>query len=226
MQKNILDFVLASYTPEEYKKIQAISEDGNDMDRMWAEWRQTAHQAKLELVMKGMKCIEQDIDAEGDDHPEYWIHLEVSALATLADLDSFLRDIWLECCGHPSVFRIGTTDYSSEPEDFSFFGDEQEEDERNAGAEQEDTTHEVEAIIASLPSPFIEHLPPDMLPEMKKRESIDDLLDYLHTKRDAFYSPVGLSPTKELRDRFLLWTMLGQFIEQLEDRGMDTPLEI
>src|SRR5436189_2674735 len=35
------------------------------MDRTWAEWRQTAHQAKLELVMKGMKCIEQDIDAEG-----------------------------------------------------------------------------------------------------------------------------------------------------------------
>ena len=65
MQKNIFNFVLASYTPEEYKKIQAISEDGNDMDRTWAEWRQTANQAKLELVMKGMKCIEQDIDAEG-----------------------------------------------------------------------------------------------------------------------------------------------------------------
>src|SRR5947209_2605408 len=65
MQKNIFDFVLASYPPEEYKKIQAISEDGNDMDRTWAEWRQTANQAKLELVMKGMKCIEQDIDAEG-----------------------------------------------------------------------------------------------------------------------------------------------------------------
>lgn len=131
----------------------------------------------------------------------------------------------MECCGHLSAFRIGTTDYSSESEDFSFFGDEQEEDERNAGAEQEDTTHEVEAIIASLLSSFIEHLLPDMLPEMKKRESIDDLLDYLHKKRDAFYSPVGLSPTKELRDRFLLWAMLGQFTKQLEDRGMDTPLE-
>ena len=35
------------------------------MDRTWVEWRQTANQAKLELVMKGMKCIEQDIDAEG-----------------------------------------------------------------------------------------------------------------------------------------------------------------
>src|SRR6266487_2547212 len=100
------------------------------------------------------------IVVEGRYLPMYWMHLEMPTDATLVDLDSFLRDIWLECCGHLSAFRIGTTDYSSEPEDCSFFGDEQEEDERNAGAEQEDTTHEVEAIIASLPSPFIEHLPP------------------------------------------------------------------
>lgn len=82
-----------------------------------------------------------------------------------------------------------------------------------------------EAIVAALPAPFTERLPPDMLPEMKKLESIDDLVDYLHKKMDSFYSPVGLSPTKELRDRFMLWTMLGQLIEQLEDRGLDTPLE-
>src|SRR6266852_3786724 len=65
MQKNAFDFALASYTPEEYKKILVISEDGNDMDPTWAEWRQTANQAKFELAMKGMKCIEKVIDAEG-----------------------------------------------------------------------------------------------------------------------------------------------------------------
>ena len=65
MQKNVFNFVLASYTPEEYKKFQAISEDGNDMDPTWAEWRQTANQAKLELAMKGMKCVEKVIDTEG-----------------------------------------------------------------------------------------------------------------------------------------------------------------
>jgi len=65
MQKDIFNFVLASYTQEEYKKIQAISEDGNDMDPTWAEWRQTANQAELELAMKGMKSVEKAIDAEG-----------------------------------------------------------------------------------------------------------------------------------------------------------------
>jgi hypothetical protein len=36
----------------------------------------------------------------------YWMHLKVSADADLGDLDSFLRDIWLECCGHMSAFSI------------------------------------------------------------------------------------------------------------------------
>ena len=50
---------------------------------------------------------------------DYWMHLEVPADATLEDLDNFLRDIWLECCGHLSAFEIGGTTYSVEPmEDF------------------------------------------------------------------------------------------------------------
>ncbi|MDP2995818.1 MAG: hypothetical protein Q8N46_11935 [Anaerolineales bacterium] len=43
--------------------------------------------------------------------PDYWLHLEVPASAKLADLDQFLRDIWLECCGHLSAFAIGDTRY-------------------------------------------------------------------------------------------------------------------
>ena len=38
--------------------------------------------------------------------PEYWLHLQARADATLADLDSFLRRIWLECCGHMSEFKF------------------------------------------------------------------------------------------------------------------------
>ncbi len=37
---------------------------------------------------------------------DHWLHLEVPADATLRDLDQFLRDIWLECCGHLSMFEI------------------------------------------------------------------------------------------------------------------------
>ena len=30
----------------------------------------------------------------------YWLHLEMRGSATLEDLDFYLREIWLECCGH------------------------------------------------------------------------------------------------------------------------------
>jgi hypothetical protein len=43
---------------------------------------------------------------EGRYSPEYWLHVEVAADSKFADLDLFLRDIWLECCGHLSDFRF------------------------------------------------------------------------------------------------------------------------
>jgi Plasmid pRiA4b ORF-3-like protein len=48
---------------------------------------------------------------EGYRLPMYWMHLEVAVDTTLATLDRFLRDTWLECCGHLSVFRIGGFNY-------------------------------------------------------------------------------------------------------------------
>lgn len=52
---------------------------------------------------------------EGRYLPDYWIHVEASADATLDDLDDFLRDIWLECCGHLSAFTIEEETYFSHP---------------------------------------------------------------------------------------------------------------
>jgi hypothetical protein len=49
---------------------------------------------------------------EGYRLPMYWMHLEVSAETTLATLDRFLRDTWLECCGHLSAFTIEDVRYS------------------------------------------------------------------------------------------------------------------
>jgi hypothetical protein len=43
---------------------------------------------------------------EGKYDPGYWLHVEMPATARLGDLDGFLRDIWLECCGHLSAFKI------------------------------------------------------------------------------------------------------------------------
>ncbi|MBU0702317.1 MAG: hypothetical protein KKC18_00425, partial [Chloroflexi bacterium] len=38
---------------------------------------------------------------------DFWLHLEMEGSATLADLDYYLRAIWLECCGHLSRFSVG-----------------------------------------------------------------------------------------------------------------------
>jgi hypothetical protein len=38
---------------------------------------------------------------------EFWLDLEMRGSATLETLDSYLRAIWLECCGHLSKFTVG-----------------------------------------------------------------------------------------------------------------------
>lgn len=58
---------------------------------------------------------------EGRGIPEYWLHIDIPATARLSVLDSFLRDIWLECCGHLSQFTIGEDHFSAQKPDF-FWG--------------------------------------------------------------------------------------------------------
>lgn len=53
---------------------------------------------------------------------DYWLYISIDVNATLKDLDQFLRDIWLECCGHLSMFRIDGKNYESEVDDSSIFG--------------------------------------------------------------------------------------------------------
>lgn len=47
----------------------------------------------------------------------YWLYLDISSSSTLEDIDQFLRDIWLECCGHLSAFYINNETYDNNPED-------------------------------------------------------------------------------------------------------------
>jgi hypothetical protein len=49
----------------------------------------------------------------GRDQPDYWMHLEMPAKTTLEEFDEFLRDSWLECCGHLSAFNIAGETYLS-----------------------------------------------------------------------------------------------------------------
>lgn len=61
---------------------------------------------------KSQKTKMLHLVVEGNFLSMYWMHLEVTASTTLATLDRFLRDIWLECCGHLSAFEIGGVRYT------------------------------------------------------------------------------------------------------------------
>lgn len=39
--------------------------------------------------------------------PQFWLDLEMRGRGTMKDLDQYLREIWLECCGHMSQFSFG-----------------------------------------------------------------------------------------------------------------------
>ena len=97
------------------------------------------------------------IVAEGHYLPMYWMHLEVPADATLADLDDFLRAIWLECCDHLSAFRIGKVSYSSQMEDtlwdygYPGAGGETAAEDEDEDEEQEDEIEDELAELADLP---------------------------------------------------------------------------
>ena len=50
-----------------------------------------------------------------DDEGLFWMYLQVSGRHTLKKIDEFLRDEWLECCGHMSRFEIDDIPYESHP---------------------------------------------------------------------------------------------------------------
>jgi hypothetical protein len=44
----------------------------------------------------------------------FWVYFEVNDSSKLEEIDHFLRNLWLECCGHMSSFTIGSVDYLSD----------------------------------------------------------------------------------------------------------------
>jgi hypothetical protein len=64
-----------------------------------------AHDAQVPAG-KGKKGKLFHLVVEGKYDPRYWLHVEMPATATFRRLDSLLRDLWLECCGHLSAFRV------------------------------------------------------------------------------------------------------------------------
>ena len=63
-------------------------------------------------------------------HGDYWLQLEMRGNAVLDELDQYLRAIWLECCGHLSVFKIGDVRYTQLFDDGYSIGEERAMDVR------------------------------------------------------------------------------------------------
>jgi len=66
---------------------------------------------ELAATARSQKTRLFHIQVQGRYAPECWMHLEVVADVKLKALDSFLRDVWLECCWHLSAFTIDGTRY-------------------------------------------------------------------------------------------------------------------
>ena len=69
------------------------------------------------------KTLLYHLMVEGRGMPMYWLHIEMPATARLSVLDYFLRDIWVECCGHLSVFTIGSASYYGDSTSAYEFGE-------------------------------------------------------------------------------------------------------
>lgn len=74
----------------------------------------------LEMNKKIKKSKEQSnnivflLSVSSKYYPEYWMFLEVDGRRKLKAIDKFLRDTWLECCGHLSSFTIKGQRYESQ----------------------------------------------------------------------------------------------------------------
>jgi hypothetical protein len=76
------------------------------------------HCAPAHDVPAGARQALVQLRATAPGLPAYWLDVEAKAEAKLEALDSFLRRIWLECCGHLSAFTIGGTQYFSRGYEF------------------------------------------------------------------------------------------------------------
>jgi len=52
--------------------------------------------------INGQECYL--LKVEGAYNKDYWLYIDLPMEKLLSDVDSFLRKIWLECCGHLSSF--------------------------------------------------------------------------------------------------------------------------
>jgi hypothetical protein len=175
---------------------------------------------------------------EGRYNPQYWMHLEIPASEPLFSLDGFLRDVWVECCGHLSAFEIGGTTYQDDPGGFSFQvigaeaqqgeeveedGDEEEEDE---DLSPEEIAEEIGKLLDEEILGLSRTLPGDLQVELKKPRSRDELVAFLKEKLAAIPKRVkAFSFDEEERKLYNQQRTLQFLLKMVEDRSLSVPLE-
>lgn len=171
---------------------------------------ETAGEAKAAISQAAQKTKLFHVMVEGRYNPQYWMHLELPALDTFEDLDQFLRDTWLECCGHLSEFRVGNRSYSSAPEDL-MWGlpggiEDEEDDEEDYEEEDEDALFdpEIEEELANMsPTEAAGRLMEVLTQEFQAAplelppEEFDAKLKELLTTRMERETGVALSPQQQ-----------------------------
>src|SRR5690349_9923843 len=86
--------------------------------------QQVEHRTALKHVKKCIEANTTHVASEKEkifhfkitDGKLFWLYIEINGSSKLDILDSFLRNIWLECCGHMSDFEIDGVSYSSDGE--------------------------------------------------------------------------------------------------------------
>jgi len=125
------------------------------------------------------ESIKKDIDVFhiGLYAGDYWLHIEIPKYYTLKDLDQFIRDIWVECCGHLSEFKIGKTRYISNfDEESSPINTINEEIDKLANI-SDDELNELENIISSVKSDRLREILNDLKMEIKFTKILKENID-------------------------------------------------
>jgi hypothetical protein len=84
---------------------QVIAKSGMTRHLQACKARKAAHERALDGGGKRLETLFH-LSVTCDYAPDMWLHLEIPANATLLDLDHYLRETWLECCYHLSMFEI------------------------------------------------------------------------------------------------------------------------
>jgi hypothetical protein len=180
---------------------------------------------------------------EGRYDPEYWMQIEVPAVEDLHTLDVFLRRTWVECCDHLSGFKIGDTNYSSDPPfgDWSFESPDVEEEATDAEEEEdivvaEDGTINMEKALTYPPDSFytslFDDIPESLLNELKAISTVDELAAFCHARikllrKQSVHLPRERERVDEARleySRIQAQSMLLEDLLEWEDTSFDVQL--